>query len=295
LTHNETMNWKYLDPGRYTEDVILHAGEGLCKTPGTTGEVEFWRCGITVENGDGCRIQDITFRQAPHSAICVNGGQDITIRSCGFYACGIRQGVVTVWLGPHTRNCEVSECRFDTLWTIGENGRNLSHVHSIAIMTAEEDCLEHKLLNNRIDCYGYGIQCGATGTCTTEGRHLIRGNVIAHPFSDGIHIKSAKCSILENTVRGARSKSMSARAGFESRFLHNRMEDGHLGLILRGRGHEAAHNHFVRIRSEALCLMPAKENGDGFAAENIDNHHNTFLDCGGAAAGEPKGHWTPYD
>lgn len=51
----------------------------------------------------------------------------------------------------------------------------------IASMTAQKDCIEHRLLANRLTQYSYGIQLGTAGTCLLEGRHEVRDNRIEHP------------------------------------------------------------------------------------------------------------------
>jgi hypothetical protein len=258
------------------------------------GAVEFWRCGITVRNAEDVRIEGLTFRQTPNTAVCVLGpARRVTIENCTFAACGVEGGSVTIWLGAGTHDCVVRGCRLDTLGLVCARGRQPSHAHMIGIMTDEQDCTGHRIEDNTISHYSYGIQCGTSGTCRTEGRHQVRGNRILCPGTDGIHIKSARCVVEENTIIGSRAWAISARAGYGSVFRGNRIEDSYVGLMIRGDGHTITDNTFVRVRAVPIRLLAAKPNGDGFAATNTHLAGNVFTDCGGADTGEPTITWAP--
>ena len=83
---------------------------------------------------------------------------------------------------------------------------------------------------------------------------------------------------LEDSVRNA----MSSRAGFANQFVGNTVLDAYMGIVIRGRDHEVIGNRFERCRRAAVCLMEAKPDGDGFAAENTLVAGNDMIDCGGA-------------
>ena len=281
-----------LPAGRRTEPLVVTGRHVTVRPAG--GAVEFWRCGLTVQDAEDVHIEGLTFRQSPHTALGVLGpARRVTIANCVFEACGLEGGSVTVWLGAGTHDCAVRGCRLDTLGLVCARGRQPSHAHMIGIMTDEEDCTGHCIEDNTISHYSYGIQCGCRGTCRVEGRHHVRGNRILCPGTDGIHIKSARCLVEANTIIGARAWAISARAGFGSVFRQNRIEDSYVGLMIRGDGHTVAGNEFVRVRAAAIRLLAAKPDGDGFAATNTQLAGNTFTDCGGADTGQPTTTWTP--
>lgn len=95
-------------------------------------------------------------------------------------------------------------------------------------------------------------------------------------------MKQARNLIAGNTIIGANKNGMSSRAGFANRFQGNTVLDAYMGVVIRWRDHEVTGNRFERCRRAAVCLMDAKPNGDGFAAENTLVERNTMLDCGGA-------------
>jgi hypothetical protein len=269
--------------GRVTENLVLD-------TPGVVVDgregAECWRCGVTIR-ADRVVLRNLTFRQSPRTAVVIENASEVRVENCRFLACGYDGGSVTLWLGNHTRGCVIEGCEFDLLGLRGRQQRKASHAHAIAVMTSETDCSEHLIAENTIAHYDYGIQLGCSGTCLDEGRHIVRGNRVLCPRTDGIHIKQARCLVEGNLVRGASNFSMSARAGFGTRFIGNTLEDGYIGLIVRGKEHEVRGNRFERIRAVALLLAAAKPNGDGFAAETTQVEGNQFVDCGGADAGRP--------
>lgn len=276
----------HLAAGRYTRSLHIR-GPGVVLEPASDGEVEWWRCTITTDRADGLSIRGLTFRQSPRTALLINGPcRGAVVTGCRFLACGT-EGAVTLWLGEGSHDCQVEDCEFDLLGVVGRHALQPSHTHSIGIMAAEHDCTGHVIARNRIGHYDYGIQLGATGTCEEEGRHRVTGNTIIAPRTDGIHVKAGACRIEGNRVVGARLWSISARAGHGSAFLGNTLEDGYTGLNIRGRHHKVVGNQFIRIRAQALRLLEAKPNGDGFAAEDTEVHDNHFIDCGGADAGQP--------
>ncbi|GDY14331.1 hypothetical protein LBMAG53_32090 [Planctomycetota bacterium] len=259
------------------QDVIIDGGAAA----------ELWRGRIELTDCQRVTIRGVVFRQAPASAIVFNTGcRDCVVESCSFLACGISEGGVTMWIGAGTSGIAVQRCRFDMLGARGKRHLILNqHCYDIAIMCAEDDCVEHRLLDNRITQYSYGIQLGVRGICLSEGRHLVQGNRIEYPWADGIHLKQGRILVKDNTIIGAFKNAMSARAGAASCFVGNRIEDAYLGLVVRGRDHEIRDNHFERCRRSAISLMDAKAGGDGFAAENTLVVGNELIDCGGADAG----------
>lgn len=285
-THIEGPAWFQLAPGRYTRDLRIH-GPDVVLEPAAEGEVEWWRCTITAESADRLQLRGLTFRQSPRTSVGIQGpSREVRVERCRFLACGTG-GAVTVWLGSGTRHCRVEACEFDLLGLVCAHAAHASHTHSIAIMAAEKDCAHHAVLGNRISHYDYGIQLGETGTCEEEGRHLVAENILVAPRTDGIHVKAGACRIENNRVVGARLWSISARAGHDSVFQGNCVEDGYTGMNIRGKRHQVVGNRFVRIRAHSLCLLDAKANGDGFAAEDTVVEGNQFIDCGGADAGQP--------
>jgi hypothetical protein len=274
---------------RRTEDLLVDR-------PGTIVEGkeagEFWRCGVVVR-ADDVVLRNLTFRQSPRTAVIIEGAANVAVESCRFFACGYDGGTVTVWLGQDTSGGRVNCCEFDLLGLRGRQHRRASHVHSIAVMTAQNRCTGHRLEGNTIRHYDYGMQLGATGTCLEVGGHTVRGNRVVCPRTDGIHVKQARCLVEGNTVIGSSNVSISARAGFGTRFLGNTIEDGYLGIIIRGRRHEVRENRFSRVRAVPILLASAKPNGDGFAAEETLLGGNTFQDCGHVDAGRPTITYTP--
>ena len=275
-----------LAAGRYTRSIRIR-GSDVVVEPASEGEVEWWRCTITAEGADRLCVRDLTFRQSPHTALVLNGPcRGASVANCRFLVCGTG-GAVTLWLGEGTHDCRIADCEFDLLGVLGRHAMLPSHTHSIGIMAAERDCTGHVIRRNRIAHYDYGIQLGETGTCEEMGRHLVAENTIIAPRTDGIHVKAGACRIEANHVLGARAWSISARAGHDSVFQNNTLEDGYIGLNIRGKRHKVIGNTFVRVRAQALLLLKSKTNGDGFAAEDTEVHDNSFVDCGGADAGQP--------
>lgn len=86
----------------------------------------------------------------------------------------------------------------------------------------------------------------------------------------------------DNIVYGARRFSISARAGYGSVFKDNTCKDGLTGIRILGSDHVVSGNNLIRMRRAGILLRAAKNNGDGFAAENTEIFNNTFIDCGGA-------------
>lgn len=150
----------HLEPRRYTASLRLSGLRDVVIDGG--GQAEFWRAGIELT---GCRvvtIRGLTFRQAPATTIAFLGDcAECTVEDCAFLACGIPGGGVTVWLGERTRAITVRGCQFDMLGARGQRHlRAGSHCYDIGIMTAQQECTEHRILTNRLTQYSYGIQLG---------------------------------------------------------------------------------------------------------------------------------------
>jgi hypothetical protein len=234
-----------------------------------------------VEESARIGFHGLIFRQTPATAFAVAGpSREVDVNACSFLACGMPGGNVTLWLGAQTFRCRVEACRFDACGLRAPRHESPSHVHDIAVMCAEEECLEHTFSENLILGYGYGLQIGVSGTCRTEGRHRIECNRIDHPLSDGIHVKQARCLVRGNRVHGAARYSISTRAGFETRVEGNHLTDCQRGIRILGSSHEVVGNLVERCRRYGLLLSPGKADGDGFPAEDTLVVDNTFRDCG---------------
>jgi hypothetical protein len=251
------------------------------------GEVVLWRVGLRLTGCHEVMIRGLHFRQAPDTALGIEGSERVTIRDCTFTASGLVNGTVTLWLGRGTRNCTVEGCTFDTAGITAPRHQTAAHVHDIAIMTDQIDCTGHRFAGNRIVNYGYGMQLGTSGTCREAGRHLVEDNEIVAPLADGIHVKAARCIVRHNRVTGGRRYGLSARAGFGTRFEENTVTDCRIGIRILGEDHEVIANRIVRARRAAILLRAAKANGDGAAAENTRVAGNVLVDCGGADPLDP--------
>ena len=273
-----------LHPGRYDrgltvrgiEDVVIRA------RPGSEGEVCFWRCGIRVESSSRIRLEGLTIRQSPATALGIAGpSREIQVDHCSFLACGMPGGNVTLWLGNDTARCRVHACLFDTCGVRAPRHDLPSHVHDIGVMCAEDACVEHVFTGNRLLGYGYGFQLGVTGTCRQEGRHRVEANEIDHPLADGIHVKQARCLVRGTRVHGAARYAISTRAGFGTRVEGNHLTDCQHGIRILGSSHEVVGNIVNRSRRYGLLLSPGQPGGDRFPAENTLVEGNSFRDCGG--------------
>ena len=273
-----------LRPGRYTRGLVLRGIEDLVIRAqlDSQAEVCFWRCGIRLESATRVGIEGVVFRQSPATALGVEGpSREIQVDQCSFFACGMPEGSVTFWLGRNTALCRVHACLFDACGLRAPRHDSSGHVSDIAVMCAEESCIEHLFMNNRVLSYGYGFQLGISGTCRKEGRHRVEGNQIYHPLSDGIHVKQAHCLVRGNRVHGAARYAISTRAGFETRLEANHLTDCQHGIRILGPDHQVVGNLIERSRRYGLLLSPGKAGGDGFPAENTLVEDNVFRDCGG--------------
>jgi len=273
-------------PGKYRKNLVIDQDNITIRAVNRkddSTEVCFWRSTIAINNAKNVIIEGLVMRQSPVTSIQINNGSSfISIKKCKFFACNTKKVIVTLWLDQNTNNCKVENCLFDMQNAIGMQHNEVSHVYTIAIMSHQIKCTDHQFSGNSIYNYGYGIQLGTAGTCLEEGRHKVLNNYIDHPLSDGIHIKAAKCIVQNNVVYGAQRFSVSARAGYSSVFKDNTCKDGLTGIRILGSGHVVCSNNLIRMRRAGMLLRAAKNNGDGFAAENTEIYNNTFIDCGGA-------------
>lgn len=275
-----------LFPGKYRKDLVIEQDSITIRAIdplSDSAEVCFWRSSIRIDHAKNVNIEGIIIRQSPKTSIQINDGSSyVKIKNCKFFACNTDRVIVTLWLDKNTNHCTIENCLFDMQNTIGKQESVPSHVYTIAIMSHQVSCTDHQFIGNSIYNYGYGIQLGTAGTCMEEGRHKVMNNYIDHPLTDGIHVKAAKCIVQNNTVCGARKYTISARAGYGTLFKDNTCKDGYMGIRILGKDHQVTGNKLIRMRRAGMGLSAARENGDGFPAENTVIYNNTFIDCGGA-------------